>query len=397
MAEDNKKQPMTKPIILDGSKARKKRKKQKRLNTIAFLLIFAAAVVFIFRDEIDFGEIRLFFTGRSSPFSIQEHEGTVISGIFSMAESNCAVAYKNNIVLSNGNEVAVIREDGEVALRFQAIMQNPTIISSDQYFLIYDIGGTSIFVANSISIVQEIHTENPIITATINDRGEFAYATSSTKYRSEVFVHGSSLRQIYEWYSQSAYISALAISHNGERLAMAGATSNSGQFSTVFRVIDTAGEEHGEELFLPDELVFKLKWNGDEIISVSDKRMAIIDTVSNIIVNESSFLEGYTLIMATGHDSFVFAQSDYRAYGGVLIVSFDEETLEKTEFELAKLPASIYANGDKIVALYANYAEIYTKNGTLINEINDVLASTAVITDDMLVYIVEADEVLIYS
>ena len=140
-------------------------------------------------------------------------------------------------VLGN-THISAFSNSGKELFSFEHGFENPVLKTSASRSLVYDQGGTNLYILNIKGESFPLVTERPILTAAVSDKGNFAVATTSKKYTSEVLVYDKEGKTIYEWYSAKDIVNAVALSSNGKKLAVGTLNIENSKFISKLSVLD---------------------------------------------------------------------------------------------------------------------------------------------------------------
>lgn len=196
-------------------------KGRKRLNKIRNIIAFTAIFTII---------IAIVLVNYLSPTGLLElaqnsYAKIGSSGSFPVTlEGNGIIdikSYKNSyFVLSNAFVESYNKSGNQIFLR-QHGCANPVLELSSARILVYDRGGTDVKIYNYKSELFSKKLENTIITAAIGYKGNCAFATRSRGYAAQVEVVDKNFTPLFKWYSPKEMVSAVALSDDGKKLAVA--------------------------------------------------------------------------------------------------------------------------------------------------------------------------------
>ncbi len=148
------------------------------------------------------------------------------------------VRLSNNIfyVLSD-THIDMFNSSGKLIRSLQHGYSSPALRVTAGRSIVYDIGGTDYMVFNLYKTYFSGETEEEIISADISRSGTFALATKSTRYNSEAQVLDRYGESKYIWYCSEGVISDLALSGNGNKLAVSVQSADSGKILTKVNVL----------------------------------------------------------------------------------------------------------------------------------------------------------------
>ncbi|MBO5670954.1 MAG: hypothetical protein J6S41_05330 [Clostridia bacterium] len=264
--------------------------------TLVAMVVFIAAMFSLNREEITMENLKYFLRY----IDTRQAEKSAATDTILYSDTASIVrfgVYRNGLTVVGNDRVQVFDLTGEEILDIRQSNASPQLLTSDAYMLIYNIGGTTFQVYNSLSKTYEESFEYPIGCAAIGDTGTFLVTTRSMEYRSVVYVYNKRFQQIYRWYSPDKYIMDADFRSGDEEFLLAAlGTEKNGQCYTEIILCPTDREEKRAQFRLEDEIIFDAEYTDDggfvliggKAVYVYDKHAELISTIS---------FGGYTPVM----------------------------------------------------------------------------------------------------
>lgn len=183
----------------------------------------------------------------------------------------------------------IFNNSGKLLFSRQHEFNSPSISVASQRALIYDRGGKKLYIYNNNDVIHDITLQNDIYCASIGRNGNFAVASESVGYTSQVEVFNKNVNTKYVWYSSDELVNSVALSNNGNRVAVATVDVSGGQYKSkvyVFKyssadplfVLEYDGIIYSIEtisnsrfIVVTDDSVDFVKWNKGERLKVENK------------------------------------------------------------------------------------------------------------------------------
>ena len=127
--------------------------------------------------------------------------------------------FGSGLAVASGDTYSFVSGLGDSSYSIQLRYNDPAIRVSEDYVLLYDRNGTGLCVANGYAEYLNTHTDSPILTASMNQNGDFALVTDQTGYRSAVTVYDSRQRLLCQWLTSQYYVMAASVSPDGQHFA----------------------------------------------------------------------------------------------------------------------------------------------------------------------------------
>lgn len=165
-----------------------------------------------------------------------------VSVRYGRAEERAYLLYRDNLVLVGQSGLNIYNTGGKLTLEEDHGLETPCAVSSDRYLMLYDLGGKTYSLYNSLT---RIHTETlgyPISGGAISDSGLYAVVTKTREYTSAVLLYGKNAK-LKNRYLKDKYVLDVAISNDGERVAILSVESVDGAYRTEFQLCRPGADE----------------------------------------------------------------------------------------------------------------------------------------------------------
>ncbi|HHW46423.1 MAG TPA: hypothetical protein GXX17_05865 [Clostridiales bacterium] len=190
-------------------------------------------------------------------------------------------SYQNSFfVLSNAFLECYNKSGNQIFLR-QHGCANPVLELSSSRILVYDRGGTDVKVYNYKSELFSKKLESSIITATIGQKGNCAFATKSRGYAAQVEVVDKNFNTLFKWYSIKEMISAVALSDDGKRLAVAAVDTVNGVYKSNLYIFTYKDAKPELTYSFDDAFIVALNNKSDGLMVVTKDNISVIDWNKN--------------------------------------------------------------------------------------------------------------------
>lgn len=127
----------------------------------------------------------------------------------------------NTAFLLTNTHISGYTSSGKELFEYQHNFSSPVLKTSSTRSLVFNRQGTGYIVLNSSSAVYNKEYSKPIYCGDIADDGTIAFATKSDKYSAQVDVFGKNLKHKFSWFSVDGLISDMALSNDGNYIAIA--------------------------------------------------------------------------------------------------------------------------------------------------------------------------------
>ena len=221
----------------------------------------------------------------------------------------------------------------------------------------YDIGGTTLCVADFKGNKTDITPSGEIISADLSESGYLAVCTEAAGYKGAVTVYDASGKAVYVWYSGTGYLVRAAVSPDGKYLAVL-CLQDTGSAVHTFTL--TSADERGSTV-CADELFADLFWRGGKICCVSQSRLAFFDDSAKL-ADEYPFGDLYLYDYAAEGDGFVtLALSRYRSGSAAQLVTVNSGGNVLGECTPTGSVTSLSVNGKQVLVQYSDRLTLYNQ------------------------------------
>lgn len=337
---------------------RRNRPKLGKKNTIAavtLLLILAALLVFLYREEI-FG----------SPGKYDEDSGISDSEPFTYENgSNQSFALMGKcLAIASSSGLQLLDDDGKTISRQVFSMDIPCVSAGGDTCVFYDVGGTALRVLFGPEEYAEMDTESPIIAVNVNSAGYFAVTTEESGFKGCVTVYDSSGEPIYKWYAGSGYALDAVVTPDNKRLAVL-CVGESGSVLHFFRLTD---EDEYSSAPIPAELCFEMgcSENGN-IYVLSEKAIYFFDENGDE-EHSFSFEDNYLVDYEFSESFCAVVLSKYISGSEVTITSFSANGRELGSAALPYSPVSLSSQKSKLLVFGTAGITVFSRDMDPIKE-----------------------------
>lgn len=222
---------------------------------------------------------------------------------------NFFALYRGGLTVANPSRISAYTATGRKTINASAQFSSPYIESSDKYFVIYDISGTSFAVYNSFARIYKEDVEYPVTGACFARNGNLAIMTRDIDHKSIVHVYNDNFRKLFTVPSSSEYAFDVAMDSDADRLAIAYWGIGTGTGRITVDIYNLSGKKISD-IVVDGEFVLSTGFISENIFAiVTDRAVRLYDqnfdelddyysygggTVSGYQVNEHGIAVAYT-------------------------------------------------------------------------------------------------------
>ena len=241
----------------DGGRRRGRARRIVLLAVLALLLAAAVAAV-IWGSAADLDALR-----RSYSYRGLSADSRGIAGLGSLPQAGETGVMGRRVVLVNELGLQALDEDGSVLASCVTRLNDPVLRTGAKAALAYDPGKTTLCVISSAMQTATLTADAAILGADVSEGGSFCYLTAADSCKNTLIVHSAQFSQIFRWNSETRYLTAAALSDNGQTVAAVGAGSRDGAYWSSLLLLRTDSDSPAADIDLEERLVLWLDWIGD--------------------------------------------------------------------------------------------------------------------------------------
>lgn len=380
----------------------KKRKKPRfiarlLLFLLALILLLAAVTAVVFRDQLNADSIKRWFHYRSLVLS---DSGQAESFPYDGDLTDTFATLNGDLLVCSRNAISLYSGSGTRYVSQSVSMDNPVVDTNGSLAVVYDAGGSELYVLGQRQLVWTAEGLESILSAHLNKSGQLTVVTQSGGYRGKVTVYDSTYQPMMSVNLSSAFVMDAALSDDGKTLSILTVGQEDGTFSSQLALYTLNTSAGGD--FVPDltsslggNVVIATRHTADYVWSVGDQGLDITDHKGNTSSIDWSdrYLKRYTL----GGDNFAAALLGlYRAGSQAELCTVDSSGNRRT-VEYSEQVLSLAAAGRYVAVLTGDRLDIYTSDLTLYDSLEGTQgARTVLLMSDGSAILISADTASFY-
>lgn len=365
-------------------------RRKKRLTSFTKKIIIIIVILFIMALLINILEI--FQNSKLKNYFTLTSEAQPVSTSFPVVYKSEQIVdiapFNDNVAVLTKSSVLVYNANAVRNYSFIHGYTNPVMRTFGKRLLTYDRGGYNIRVDSGSDLINEVHTENSIITASVAPNGNIAVVTLHDKYACELTVYNSNLKSRSFVYYGTEEISSIDFSDDSSSVAAATITLNGGVISSDIYIINVEKEEEPEKYSVKDVLPLGITFSDKKMELVGQNGYFVVDTASGDV---ASYSYKSTLLRFGGfNDSQVIVTQNFTDRNATLsMVGSDCELKNSvgTDDEFLDL----YCGDDKIAVLTKASISIYDENFKLADRISLSKSMNKLIINNGFIYVFGGD------
>jgi len=303
--------------ITNLSEVRQKKKKKstrKGIFLMVLVLVLTLVLSLLFSSSREYGVesfMDLFQAGEGFPV---EAPGGKSKGMYDLNGLLCIV---------NDTDLTMYNSNGGEAFRTKHQMADPQLKIKENMLLMFDQGAKSYALYQKNVPMVDSDSDYMIYTGAVSAKGNFALATRSEDYLSQVTVYDENNAPKYTWNYSNKIVSSVAMSPNGSKLAVCGLFTEEGTIKSQLLLYNNGELVDSREF--DDALICSLVFvNESQIRGVTDQGAFLISDKGRLL-GEYDYKAQPLAAFSNTEDGTVLLLGDYRQDGGYDVVSLNNE------------------------------------------------------------------------
>ena len=332
-----------------------------RVTALAVVLTVALVLVLlvVFRDRLNIDSLKRWFHYRSLVIS---DNGRAESFAYD-GDLNCTFAVLDgDLLVCSGNAISLYSGSGTQYINEQVSMEAPVVNTNGTLAVVYDAGGSSLYVLGQRSLVWSAAGLEGILSARLNRNGQLTVVTQASGYRGMVTVYDAAYNPLMSVSLTSAFVMDAALSDDGRTLATLTVGQNDGAFATGLELYtmnySSGGYQADMSCSLGSGVALDLRHTQSAVWVLSDRGLSVTDHAGQTAWVDwpDKYLRRYTL---SGDGFAVALLGKYRAGSQAELWVMDAQGGRQT-LEFNEQVMSIAAAGRYFAVLTGDRLDIYT-------------------------------------
>lgn len=326
---------------------------------LTIVLVVGAVFVVVNRDKLSMDRLRRWLSYRNASGTVaqQVFHGTDLDGSFVWTGSGLITCSKQQL---QGYDMA-----GEKIISQNVAMKKPVVRTSGGYTVVYDAGGTELYLIHKGEIIQSSQSAKgqTILSARVDSDGWLTVVEQAPGYKASVTVYNQAFKPVVTENISSSFITDAIVSPDHKLLTLVSIGEAESGFESVLQFYDVSDGALKNSCVLNNDLVLDLKWEKDTLWVAGEYGVyRIVDQVLESGYTEAdSYLQGFSL-QGSGYGLLFYSKYQGGSTGELLTV--DKSGVIGT-IGLNDEVLSISAAGDYVAVLTSSELSIYKNDLTL--------------------------------
>lgn len=332
------------------------------LFLLAVVMVIGAVAVVVFRDRLSLDNFKRWIHYRSLMLN---DSGQADSFLYDGSLEDTFAVLDGDLLVCSSTSISLYSGSGTQYVDMTVSMENPVVNTNGSLAVVYDAGGSSLYVLGQREVIWSTTELKSILSAHLNRNGQLTVVSQSSGYKGTVTVYSSNYEKLMNVNLSTAYVMDAALSDDGKTLSILNVGQEDGVFNSSLSLYTMNTGDSGDfqpnlTCSLGSSVVLETRHTATHVWSMADQNLSITDHEGNTTSVDwnDMHLKRYSL---TGSDYAVALLAKYRAGSqGELWVINQDGTHKSLEIDQQVL--SISAAGRYIAVLTGSQLNIYTKD-----------------------------------
>ncbi len=352
------------PEVTEGKEKKGRRKHSRFARNVrrffALLVTVALVVVAVFvvnhSDELNANSLRRWLSSRSASAAANQQADSY--SFHGDIDSSVALVDRNLLVCSS-TELQIYQRNGDTALTQSVNMQKPVIQTSGKYAVVYDAGGTELYLIYRNEIQQTLTAKEgqEILSASVNSNGYITVVQKATGYKASTTVYDSSLKALVTENISSSFTMNSVLSPDNKTLAMVSIGEDASGFNSVIVFYDVSDGQEKGRCALGSDVVLAMNWNNSGLWCIGGYGTYLVQNyaLATSYVDSTQYLKNFSL-GGSGYAALLFNKYQGSSTGSLTVLNAGGTELS---VGINEEVLSVSAAGEYIGVLTANALTIY--------------------------------------
>lgn len=363
-----------------------------RLSTFAYILIIIVIflTVFIVADVSSGGELYTvkgkFVSFLSGGVSSEETVALDADTVFDFK------SYRNGYIILTDNGISYVNSNGKVSSSQQVTYSSPAVEVDDYRVMIFDRSNTSYLLMRNETLYSQQKTDSRIVDAAVSSNDNYAIVVTDSDAKSVLYGMDGRGKVIYQWNCPQGYISDVAITESGNKVAATVVNSVNAVLCATVYILDFEYDSEYAVFEYADETVLGTKFlSSRQLQVVTDKAVYKITAKEQEKVYEFSTSD---ICYSDFSDSFTAVIiNDYSSDDLYHLVVFGNNGKLKFTVPVEGKVRSLSVSDKGISVLFADKIETYSKRGKLVGYVNGINHYDDIVLNGNYLYVLSSDSV----
>jgi len=301
------------------------------------------------------------------------------------------VPYRDGFALLTDTNYAYYKSTGKVADSLSYGYSSPQIAVSGRNVLIYDRGDTKLTIKRGMRTDAQIEAPYKIITCDISKSGYYAIATLGDEPASVLTVYSDSGSKVFQWNCAQDYISAVSLSPNNKRAAVAVTGSKDAQLKSKIHVFDYKYNESYVSMDVEDVIIDLCYISSDRIFVVGKNNIYLLK--DKVLTTVYSFTNDSLEFFSLSNDGLCILTKSGADTSENNVVRFDRDGSVKTKTKVTGKARGFSATDYYSAVLLSDSIVCIGYNGEVSGVVENIKYASRIAASNSSVYVVSVNSI----
>ncbi|MBP1736736.1 MAG: hypothetical protein H6Q60_617 [Oscillospiraceae bacterium] len=354
---------------------------------LTVLLLLGALLLIFHRDTLNLDAVVRYFsyrsltrsdTGEAASFSYEGNSGSLFASI------------GNDLLTASTSGVHLYSQSGTQYISDTMTLGTPLISSSGDMAVVYDAGGSNLYVyQNREQVFALTDIEGTILSACVNDSGWLTVTTHETGYKAVITIYDSDFQKQAAFQISSSYITDASLSDDCNTLAAVAIGQQGTAFdsSVYFYQLNNISDSQTEltpsvTYSLGNDVVLSTMWQSGHLWLMQESALTVLSDDGSVL-SQTDWSSRYLKSFALSRDGFCAVLTGaYRSgtESSLAVYAYDGSVLGETDMDVQVL--SLSASGHYLSLLTSDRLSTYLTNLSLYHELDSTQSAKEVLQRD---------------
>lgn len=266
-----------------------------------------------------------------------------------------------DIYLASDTSLTVLNSTAKELVSRQHSFNKPVLRLGGNRMLLYNLGGKGCQVESVGKTVSKFNTSQNIIAGSMSHSGSYALLTEADGYCGELTAYTPEGREQFHYWFSDYYPTAVALSPDGTRAAVAGASAKDGLIVSALYLLDLNSSKVQQPLAVFNgNLLFDISWNGDSAVTAFGDHATELVDASGRSRKEYDYGGAQLTAYSSDESLTVLGLSSYEGSSASSLIVLNRSGTKLLSPQLKGAIRSVSAFGGAAAALCDGKAYFYT-------------------------------------
>lgn len=311
---------MSKKVTDTGALARANKVRLYKFITLAVLVLFLLGGLILYQKDITLENLRYLVKYLNFYTAGDARDGSTI--LYEADTENVYTVFRGDLVVVNHGGMSLYDRSGTAVLTDSFNMTEPVPVPGDKFLIVYDLGGYTLRVYNSFSLLHEESFDYVIQSVSVNANGYYAVATAQRSYHAAVVVYNDDFEEAFRWLSVDKFVTDCVLT-NTDALFLTTVRVENGDLLGEVLELKVGRSEPVSSYVLADEMPVDIAWTRRGMLYLTDSSLRFLSGGEE--VRSTAFPSRSLEKAAMGDQICVVAQNELSVGVNIKLRLFDRE------------------------------------------------------------------------